>query len=135
MKAFIGFITNTAGHWSNAEFGFGMLALGDAAASAVADAAASDLVVSLALIDPVLTGDAVAALAHIRFPVLGCSGRAASDGVTLARNAAPQTEWVIYGDAGAGYWNVDAEGYAPTAAEDTEERVIEFFERTLPPRV
>lgn len=135
LEAFIGFITNPAGHWSNAEYGFGLLALGDGSAAAIAEAESSDLVWSLALVNPVLNEAATAMLAGIEVPILGLSGRDASDGVDAARVAAPHAEWVVYDGAGSGYWNVDADDYVPAAAEDTGDRLVEFFAKTLPARV
>ena len=47
----------------------------------------------------------------------------------------PQAEWVVYDGAGAGYWDIDADGYVAAAADDTGDRVVEFFSKTLPERV
>jgi hypothetical protein len=135
LDAYIGFITNPAGDWSNAEYGFGVLALGDGSEMAIAEAAASDLVVALALVDSVFDLAAIAGLGRIEAAVLGCSGREASEGVDEARAAAPQAEWVLYDGAGAGYWDIDAEGYRPAAADDTGDRVVEFLAKTLPEQV
>ena len=135
LDAYVGFITNPAGDWSNAEYGFGVLALGDGSESAIAAAVASDLVMALALVDSVLDVAAFAALGRIEAPVLGCSGREASGGVDEARAAAPQAEWVLYDGAGAGYWDIDADEYVAVAADDTGDRVVEFFTKNLPERV
>lgn len=135
MDPYIGFITNPAGHWSNAEYGFGVLALGNGSESAIAEAAASDLVVVLALVDSGFGVAEIAGLGRIEAPVLGCSGRDASEGVDEARAAAPQAEWVLYDGAGKGYWDIDTEGYVAVAADDTGDRVVEFFSKTLPEHV
>jgi hypothetical protein len=133
--AYIGFITNPSGHWSNAEYGFGVLGLGDGSEPAMLEAAASGLVVAMALVDPVIDDAAVSMLAGIDIPILGLSGREASEGVDAARNAAPQAEWVIYDGVGAGYWNIDGDEYLASPTEDTSDRVVEFFSKTLPARV
>jgi len=135
LDAFLGFITNRAGNWSNAEYGFGVLGLGDGSESAISAAAASDLVVALAVVDPVFDEAATSMVGDVTVPVLGCSGRDASEGVDEARRAMPQAEWVVYDGAGAGYWDIDADGYVAAAADDTGDRVVEFFSKTLPERV
>lgn len=135
LDAFIGFVTNPAGHWSNAEHGFGVLGLGDGSEPAILEAAASELVVALALVDPVIDDDAVSMLAGIDIPILGLSGPDTAGGVDAARGAAPHAEWVIYDGPGAGYWNIDADEYVAAAADDTGDRVVEFFSKTLPVKI
>ncbi len=135
LGAFIKFIINPAGHWSNAEHGFGLLALGDGALSAIEQAASSPLVASLTLVDPVIGDRAVALLSEVSVPILGTSGREALDGVDLARQAAPQAEWVVYDGIGAQFWNINADEYVAGAAEDTMDRVLEFLPGTLPPKI
>lgn len=135
LEPFIGFIVNPAGHWSNAEHGFGLLALGDGAGEAIAEAASADLAVALALVDPVLDDAGLAALAEVEVPVLGISGRQATERVDEARAAAPRAEWVVYDGADAGFWDIDADSYLAAAADDTRDRVVEFFAKTLPARV
>lgn len=135
LAAYTRFITSSSGHWSNAEYGFGVLGLGDGSESAILEAAASELVAALALVDPVLDDGAVSMLAGIDIPMLGLSGRDAAEGVDAARSAAPHAEWVIYDGVGAGYWNIDGDEYVASPAADTGERVVEFFSKTLPARV
>jgi dienelactone hydrolase len=135
LDAYTGFITNPAGHWSNAEYGFGVLGLGDGSEPAILEATASELVVALALVDPVLDDGVVSMLAGIEIPMLGLSGRDVAAGVDAARSAAPHAEWVIYDGVGAGYWNIDGDEYVAAPAEDTGDRVVEFFSKTLPARV
>jgi hypothetical protein len=134
LDVFIRFITNPAGHWSNAEHGFGVLGLGDGCGAAVAGAAESDAVVALALIDPALDDVVVAALDEVDVPVLGCAARDAAS-VQEARAAAPQSEWVLYDGVESGYWDVNSDAYVANAAEDTESRVVEFFSGPLPARI
>jgi dienelactone hydrolase len=135
LDPFIGFITNPAGHWSNAEYGFGVLGLGDGSNSAILEAAESDLVVAVAVVDPVFDDATISKLGDVDVPMLGCSGRDAYERVDDARAAVPQAEWVVYDGAGAGYWDIDADGYVSAAADDTGDRVVEFFSKTLPERV
>jgi hypothetical protein len=135
LDAYTRFIANPSGHWSNAEYGFGVLGLGDGSEPAILEAAASELVVALALVDPVLDDGAVSMLAGIDIPMLGLSGRDVAEGVDAARSAAPHAEWVIYDGVGAGYWNIDGDEYVAAPAEDTGDRVVEFFSKTLPARV
>lgn len=135
VDAFVGFITNPAGDWSNAEYGFGVLGLGDGCGDAVRLAASSELVASLALIAPTIDDELVAALRAVDVPILGCGGRDSLDGLDSARSAAPHAEWVVYDGVDPEYWDVSAEGYSPAAADDTEERVTGFFADALPPRI
>jgi dienelactone hydrolase len=135
LDAFIGFITNPAGHWSNAEYGFGILSVGDGASADATAAVSSGLVSSLALVDPTLDQAALGLLTEVAVPVLGCSGREGLAGLEDARAAAPHAEWVVYEGVGAQYWNINAEGYDQVAAEDTRDRVIEFFAESLPVRI
>lgn len=135
LDAFIGFITNPAGHWSNAEYGFGILSVGDGSTADATVAVASGLVSSLALVDPTLDQAALGLLTEVAVPVLGCSGRVGLAGLEDARAAAPHAEWVVYDGVGAQYWNINAEGYDQVAAEDTRDRVIEFFAESLPVKI
>ncbi len=135
LEAFVGFITNPAGHWSNAEYGYGVLGLGDGSAGAIEAARTSELAAALALVDPVLDDAAVAGLGEVDVPLLGCVGRDAAEGVEAARAGAPQSQWVLYDGVGAGYWDINGDGYVASAAEDTEDRVIEFFSVPLPAKL
>ena len=128
LDSFVDFITNPAGHWSNAEHGFGTLGLGDGAADA-----ASAGVVGVALVGPVIDDPLLIALRGARVPILVCSARV--DGIDQARRAAPHAEWVVYDGVEPDFWDVAAEGYSPTAAGDAGERVTEFFAGLLPARL
>jgi dienelactone hydrolase len=135
LDAFVGFITNPAGRWSNAEHGYGVLAIGDGTTEALTHASSSLLVTGAALVGPQLDDSALTALEQLRVPLLGCAADADGDGVDRARLAAPQGEWVIYKGADPRYWDVDAAGFAAAAASDTSDRVLEFFAESLPPRI
>ena len=135
LDAFIDFIVNPAGDWSNAEYGFGVVGFGDGAGPALEEAASSDLVTTVALVDTVIDDRAVELLAEIDVPVLGCSGREALDRVDEARAAASHAEWAVYDGAGEQYWNINADEYVAAAAEDTADRVIAFVARSLPSKI
>lgn len=134
LEAYVGFVTNPAGHWSNAEDGYGLLAFGDGAEAALRHASASGLAASVALVGPALDEDTVGAFAGVRVPLLACSADGDGDAIDRARAAAPHGEWVIYRDAEPRYWDIDAAGFAPTAASDTSDRVLGFFAEALPPK-
>ncbi len=135
LSAFVKFIINPAGNWSNAEHGFGVLAFGDGALTAIGQAASSPLVASLALVDPVIGDHAVALLGELDVPILGTSGREALDGVDRARQAAPHADWVVYDGVGAQFWNINADEYSAGAADDAADRVLEFLPDTLPAKI
>jgi hypothetical protein len=136
LDPYIAYITNPAGHWSNAEYGFGLLAFDDAAAAALQRAADAHLVRAVALVAPALDDAAFAALERVRVPLLGCAPGAEGDEIERARRAAPQGEWVVYNGAEPRYWDIDDDSFVPSAADDTSDRVLEFFAGdTLPPRI
>jgi dienelactone hydrolase len=135
LDAFVAFITNPAGHWSNAEYGYGVLGIGDGATEAITHASSAHLVSAVALVGPELEATALDALEQLRVPLLGCAAAADDDGLDRARAAAPQGEWVIYKGADPRYWDIDADGFAPTAASDTSDRVLEFFADALPEKI
>lgn len=135
LDTFVGFITNPAGHWSNAEHGYGVLAFGDGATDALALAAGADLAAAVALVGPALDEAALGALERVRVPLLACAPDADGDEIDRARAAAPQGEWVIYKGAAPRYWDIDSDGYAPSAETDTSDRVLGFFDEALPPKL
>jgi dienelactone hydrolase len=69
-------------------------------------------------------------------PVIGISGRlddaVTADGIAAAREAAPQTEWVVYREAGGDFWDDAADGWDREACDDALERLAMFFEHHLP---
>lgn len=143
------FITNPAGFWSNAESGFGVLALGRAARLAV-PLVADGFGAALALVHPALADQPAVdeepapgpgpgrLLAGVAIPVIGLSGRdddtVPVDDVHAAREQAPHAEWVLYEGVGRDYLDDSGPTYDRTAAADTLDRLTEFFEKHLPPR-
>ena len=128
----IGFITNPAGFWSNAEEGFGILGIG--AAGSLATAAALENDSALILAGAVLVPDALAALAA---PILGIFGKADQvvrlHEIKTARARGPQAEWVLYDGVGHDFLDDYLDSFDGAAQQDTVERIASFTERFLPP--
>ncbi len=124
------FVTNPAGFWSSAEYGFGVLGLGAGgphALRAVRDGAGAAICLAYS---PLAAGVPVAV------PLLGIYGRdddvVPVDDVLAYRAVAPHGEFVIYEGVGHDFLDDSADGYAPGAAADALERMTEFFLKELP---
>jgi len=133
------FITNPSGEWSNAQFGFGVLAFGFGLVDAARLAADDGRVVAIGSVAATFEEAVVddLALAQIAALWIGSRGDATVDvDVSVdAKEKLPQTAYVIYPDVNEGFWDDGAAGFDATAAADTVDRVVEFFGAELPPRV
>ncbi|MDK1011311.1 MAG: hypothetical protein QGM46_10145 [Actinomycetota bacterium] len=133
------FISDPAGSWSNAQFGFGVLAFGAGIHDASTLAARDGRAVAFASVAGTLDEAVVDALSVAGIVGLWVGSRADdSTDVEMsvgAKDALPQTTFVIHSDAAAGFWDDGAEGFDDDIATDTFDRVIEFFSAELPPRV
>lgn len=132
------FMTDPKGHWSNAQFGYGVLSFGpgiyDATAHAADDGRVAAMVAIASTLDEVVT-DALS-VADIPTLFIGSRGDESSDieASIEARSLIPLTTYVVYPDAPQGWWNDAAEGYTANRASDTFDRVVTFFADQLPPR-
>lgn len=133
------FITDPTGEWSNAQFGFGVLAFGPGIFDASGLAVGDGRVVAIASVSVTFDGHVVDDLSVAQIPALWIGSRADGSvdvGASLdAREALPLTTFVIHTDAGEGFWDDGAEGFDEDTATDTVDRLIAFFGAELPPRV
>jgi dienelactone hydrolase len=133
------FISDPTGTWSNAQFGYGVLAFGRGIHDASNLAARDGRVVAACSVGATLDDAVVEDLGVAQIPMLWIGSR--GDGMTdvdesLAhKDAVPQTTFVVHADAGEGFWNDGAAGFDEDTAADTIERFIAFFGSELPPRV
>ena len=133
------FIADPTGTWSNAQFGYGVLAFGPGIYAAARLAAGDGGVVAVAAVAATLDEVVLEDLAIAQIPALWIGSRAdASTDVEVSLNAKgdlPQTSFVIHSDAEEGFWDDGAAGFDEPIARDTIERVIAFLGDELPPRV
>jgi carboxymethylenebutenolidase len=140
LAAIVDFVRNPAGFWSSAERGFGVVGFGDGGrfaavvASGHADAALA-LVAARLPAEDAAPGIA-ATLRTVVGPVLGLTGREDSgaplEAVHAARQAAPQSEWVIYDGVGGQFTDDFMESFDAAAHQDALERLVAFFDKHLP---
>lgn len=138
-SAVAAFIANPVGHWSNAEFGYGVLAFEGGASMAAQLTSRDGRVLAFACVGSDLDEDAVGHLADsdVSAMFIGSrgDGQVDIDAALATRDRIPRTTYVVYPDGGTGFWNDDADGFDEQRYEDTLERLIAFFDAQLPPRV
>jgi carboxymethylenebutenolidase len=132
LEDLVGFVTNPAGFWSNAEDGFGIVGLGGGGRLATTAAldTGSPLVLAGASLLPGL-------LEQLTAPALGIFGKADEviplDEIMAARERAPRVEWVLYDGVGHDFLDDYLEAFDDAAHQDTVERIAAFCEEHLPP--
>jgi dienelactone hydrolase len=133
------FVTNPAGDWSNAEYGFGVLAFEGGLPDAAALAAVEGRVLAVASVAADLDESITDQLesADIAGLFIGSRGDETTDieASLEQRDRLPQTTFVIYPKGDTGFWNDDADGFDVELFDDTLDRVISFMAGQLPPRV
>lgn len=137
--AIAGFISDPTGEWSNAQFGFGVLALEAGIADASIFAAQDGRVLAWASVGSTI-GEIVAdnlALGDAAGLFIGSRGDENTDIDESVgfRDLLGRATFVVYPDGGTGFWNDDADGYDANRYEDTRDRLVAFFGEQLPPRV
>ncbi|MEE8457951.1 MAG: hypothetical protein V3S28_07875 [Acidimicrobiia bacterium] len=133
------FITDPAGAWSNAQFGFGVLAFGSGIFDASSLAAGDGRVLAIASVSATFDDRVVEDLSAAQIPALWIGSRA-DDSVDVdasigTKDSLPQTTFVIHSEVGEGFWDDGAEGFDEDTATDTVDRLTAFFGAELPPRV
>jgi dienelactone hydrolase len=137
--AIAGFISDPTGQWSNAQFGFGVLALEGGIADASVFAAQDGRVLAWACVgstidevvaDNLALGDGVGLFIGSR----GDENTNIDESVGF-RELLGRATFVVFPDGDTGFWNDDADGYNTNRYEDTRDRLVAFFSEQLPPRV
>lgn len=132
------FISDPAGRWSNAQFGYGVLAFGPGIYDASSLAADDGKVVAFASVAATLDKRVVDDLFVAQIAALWIGSRADEtvdvDASIQAKDTLTQTTFVVHSDAAEGFWDDGAEGFDEAIAEDTVDRVVAFFSAELPPR-
>jgi dienelactone hydrolase len=133
------FISDPAGEWSNAQFGFGVLAFGSGIFDASNLAVGDGRVLAIASVSATFNDHVVDDLSAVQIPALWIGSRG-DDSVDVdasldAKDSLPLTAFVIHAEAGEGFWDDGAEGFDEDRATDTVDRLTDFFGTELPPRV
>jgi dienelactone hydrolase len=138
-RAIANFIGAPNGDWSNAEYGFGVVAFGSGTSAAARLAATDGRVVAIAIVGSSLDDDVVDDLAAAGIPVLYIGSRGDEDvdieGSVAQRERIPLTTFVVYADGEHGFWNDDAPGFRPDRFDDVVSRLVAFLESELPVRI
>ncbi len=138
-RAIANFIGAPNGDWSNAEYGFGVVAFGSGASAAARLAATDARVVAVAIVGSSLDDSVVEDLAVAATPVLFIGSRgdeeADVDSSLAQRERIPQATFVVYADGEHGFWNDDAPGFRPDRFDDVVARLVEFLASELPVRI
>jgi dienelactone hydrolase len=133
------FVADPAGAWANAQFGYGVLAFGAGLHDAARLARNDGRVAVIASVSSTLEDSIVEDLAFAQIPALWVGSRADdsvdTDASIAARDALPQTTFVVHADAEQGFWDDGSDGFDEDISEDTIDRLIVFFASELPPRV
>ncbi len=138
-RSIAGFIANPSGDWSNAEYGYGVVAFERGLADAAALTASDGRVVACASIGSNLDDSTTSALGEAEVPCLFIASRADTaidvDHCLGMRDRLPNTTFVIFGEGDHGFWNDDADGFSDDRYRDTVDRLVGFFGEHLPPRI
>lgn len=133
------FVSDPAGEWANAQFGYGVLAFGAGIHDAARLARNDGRVAVVASVSSTLEGSVVEDLAVAQIPALWVGSRADdsvnTDASLDARDALPQTTFVVHADVEEGFWDDGSHGFDEDTSEDTIDRLIAFFASELPPKV
>jgi pimeloyl-ACP methyl ester carboxylesterase len=134
-----GFVSNKDGGWSNAQHGYGVIALGAGIHDAAALAADDGRVLCVAMVGSTLDDAVTDDLAGADVPVLFVGSRDDDtvdiDGSIDASHEVPRTAYAIYNDVGSRWWDIESAGWDEEKAFDTFDRLVGFFGEQLPERV
>ena len=133
------FITNPAGDWSNAEYGYGVVGFENGLGDAAALAAVDGRVLAVAAVGADVTTEMIDRFEGVDVAGMYIAGRRDEtvdvDEVLDQRDRLSQTTFVLYSDGDTGFWNDDADGFDEKLFDDALDRMIAFMGRQLPPRV
>jgi dienelactone hydrolase len=138
-RAIAAFIVAPNGDWSNAEYGYGVVAFEEGIGAAARLAASDGRVVAVASVGSAFDDASVDDLASADVPGLFIGSRGDAtldiDDSLTARDRLPQTSFVVYGEGAAGFWNDDADGFRTDRFEDVISRLVTFLRDALPARI
>ncbi len=133
------FVSDPAGEWANAQFGYGVMAFGSGIYDAAPLARNDGRVIAVAAVSSTLDEAVVEDLSVAAIPAMWIGSRADESVDTelsiAAKDSLPETTFVVHADAEEGFWDDGSEGFDEDAATDTIDRLIAFFGAELPPRV
>jgi dienelactone hydrolase len=138
-RAVAAFLQNPSGEWSNAEFGFGVLAFADGLRDAAALGASDPKVAAWASVGASVDEEALGHLKQAAVPGLVIVSRGDAsvdvDEIVNLKTDLPKTKLVVYPTGDSGFWDDAAPGYDDARATDTLDRLIAFFSDQLPAKV
>lgn len=133
------FAADPTGEWSNAQFGYGVLAFGPGIYDASRLAVDDGRVIAAASVAASLGDDVVDDFVLAQIPLLWigsrADGSADADMSIEAKTALPMTTFVVHADAEEGFWDDGSSGFEVETASDTIDRLVAYFGSELPPRV
>ncbi|MGI9528403.1 MAG: hypothetical protein ACR2NG_01725 [Acidimicrobiia bacterium] len=137
-QAAASFVMNPAGDWSNAEFGFGVLAFEGGVDVAAQLVGGVNEAMAFATVGSALDSAIVERIAPRDVHGLYIGSREDDgSGVDLsldARDALPLTTFAVYPDGDTGFWSDDSPGFSEARYFDTRDRLMGFFGLHLPGR-
>lgn len=138
-RAISAFIAAPNGDWSNAEYGFGIVAFEGGTRSAAQLSDAEHIVSAFATVGATLSDEIASHLQTADIPVLFIGSRGDEDVDIDAslqwRDRLPRTSFAVYADGDRGFWNDDDDGFRSDRFEDTMDRLIAFMSEHLPVRM
>ncbi len=133
------FVSDPTGAWSNAQFGYGVLAFGSGIYDASHLAADDGRVLAAATVASTLDEAVVDHLAPAQLSLIWIGSRGDGsvdvDESIEAKGSLPLTTYIVHADADEGFWDDGADGFDDAIATDTIDRLVTFFGAELPPRV
>lgn len=138
-KRVAAFAADPTGEWSNAQFGYGVLAFGPGIYDASRLAVDDGRVIAAGSVAATLEDAVVDDLALAQIPLLWIGSRAdgsADADVSIeAKTPLPLTTFVVHAEAEEGFWDDGSSGFDEATSIDTIDRLVTYFGSELPPRV
>ncbi len=138
-QAVANFMADPAGEWSNAEYGYGVVAFGVGIYDATRLAEVDGRVLCAAIVAGTVDSLATDSLAAAAIPGLAILSRddvsTDVDASVAARDRAPQSTFVVYSNGDEGFWDESSDGFSEDLQTDVVKRLVDFFTDQLPPRV
>lgn len=137
-RAVASYLANPAGHWSNAQLGFGVVCFGGGLTDLADLVGADDRVGAVAVVASTVDAEAADTIAKAEVPGLVILSRGDEsvdvDASVETRESMEHTTFVVYASGDTGFWDAASEGYNVKRYEDTIDRLVGFFSEHLPER-